>query len=181
MRQLVYTIYTTTNNYSFSLCWKEYLVKHQKGSKYYDQVCFKFFVLHLISLLKAPILENSQFLVEISFIFLKKRRKWTSKAFNTKFTPRWKGRKSSYQVKKLWSLLCKFFTQILDSNYIAGLRYTKIVKQTKFQGLWGELEAQYCFQRHSWLKHIRKTLVLELNSALREKLNFIFWTVLRMY
>ena len=30
-----------------------------------------------------------------------------------------------------------------------GLRVTKIVKEMKFKGVWGELEAKKCFQRQS--------------------------------
>ena len=58
------------------------------------------------------------------------------------------------------SRLCKFVTLILDDNYVKGLRVTKIVKQIKFEGAWGKLEAKYCFQRQSWPKYMRQTLVL---------------------
>ena len=51
------------------------------------------------------------------------------------------------------------------------------MKQIKFEGAWGKLEAKYCFQRQSWPKYMRQTLVLVWNSALREKFNFNFWAV----
>ena len=39
-----------------------------------------------------------------------------------------------------------------------GLRVTKIVKEIKFEGVWGELEAKKCFQRQSFPKYWRQTL-----------------------
>ena len=43
------------------------------------------------------------------------------------------------------------------SNLRLKLRVTKIVKQTNFEGVWGELEGKYCFQRKSWPKYMRQT------------------------
>ena len=40
-----------------------------------------------------------------------------------------------------------------------GLRVTKIVKEIRFVGVWGELEAKKCFQRQSFTKYLRLTLV----------------------
>ena len=49
--------------------------------------------------------------------------------------------------------------------YVKALRVTKIVEQTKFAVAWCNIEAKYCFQRQSWPKYMRKTLVLAWNSA----------------
>ena len=73
----------------------------------------------------------------------------TSKPFSTKFGPQGKQRKSTYQVKQILLLLRMLVTLILHENYVKGLRVAKIVKQIKFKGHWGELEAKYCFQRQS--------------------------------
>ena len=54
------------------------------------------------------------------------------------------------------------------------LRVTEIVKEIKFEGVWDELETQKCFQRQSFTKYVRLTLVSMSNSALREKFNFCF-------
>ena len=54
------------------------------------------------------------------------------------------------------------------------LRVTEIVKEIKFEGVWGGLETQKCFQRQSFTKYLRLTLVSMSNSALREKFNFCF-------
>ena len=40
-----------------------------------------------------------------------------------------------------------------------GFRVTKIVKEIKFEEVWGEFEAKKCFQRHSFTKYFRLTLV----------------------
>ena len=39
------------------------------------------------------------------------------------------------------------------------LRVTKIVKEIKFEGVWGDLESKKCFQRQSFTKYLRVTLV----------------------
>ena len=177
MRKLVYTTFITNNHDSFHLWWNENLVKHWKVSKYYDQDCLKNFLLDLMSLLGVPIFLKSHFLAEIHFIFLKTHPRYNFKGFQYKIWIQWKDRKSSYQVKQILSLPCKFATPILDEKYVKSLRITKIVKQIKFEGDCGELEAKYCFQRQSWPKHMRQTLVLVRNSTLREKFNFNFWIV----
>ena len=82
-----------------------------------------------MSSLRVPIFENSKFVAETYFIFLK-----TSARSNFKYF--------QYQI---WTSV----TLILDWNYVKGLRPTKIVKQIKFEGAWGELEAKYYFQRQS--------------------------------
>ena len=64
-----------TNNHDFFHLWgKKNLVKHQKVSKCYDQDCLKNFLLHFMSSLRAPIFENSNFVIEICLIFLKTSR-----------------------------------------------------------------------------------------------------------
>ena len=35
------------------------------------------------------------------------------------------------------------------------IRVTKIVKEIKFEGVWGELEAKRCLQRQSFTKYLR--------------------------
>ena len=59
-----------------------------------------------MSLLTASVVKKSHYLAGIYFIFLKKVIGQTSKAFNTKFGPQWKDRKSSYQVRQIFALLC---------------------------------------------------------------------------
>ena len=55
-----------------------------------------------------------------------------------------------------------------------GLKVTKTAKEIKFERVWGDLEAKYCFQRQSFTKYLRPTLVLIQNRALLEKFNFYF-------
>ena len=40
-----------------------------------------------------------------------------------------------------------------------GLRVTKIVKEIKSEGVWGELEAKKYFKRQPFTKYLRLTLV----------------------
>ena len=57
---------------------------------------------------------------------------------------------------------------------MTGLIFTKIVKEIKFEIIWGKLEAKNYFQRQSFTKYLRLTLVSMLSSALCEKFNFSF-------
>ena len=98
----------------------------------------------------------------------------TSKSFNTKFGPQWTDLKSSYQLNQFLWRLCKFVTLNLNENYVKSLRVTKIMKEIKFEGDWGELEAKYFFQMQSLPKYMRQTLVLVWNSAIRLKFSFNF-------
>ena len=71
MRQLVYTMFITSNHASFNLSGKENLVKHQKVSKHYENDCLQNFLLLCMSLLTAPVIKNGHIYTGISFIFLK--------------------------------------------------------------------------------------------------------------
>ena len=65
-----------------------------------------------MSLLTALIVKNSHILGRIYFIFLKNILNQTWKAFNTKFGPQWKDRKSSYQVRQVLAVFCKLVALI---------------------------------------------------------------------
>ena len=65
-----------------------------------------------------------------------------------------------------------------------SLRGTKIVKEIKFEEVWGELETKKNIQRQSFTKYLRLTLVSISNSALRTKfasINKIFILAGRLY
>ena len=49
-----------------------------------------------------------------------------------------------------------------------------MVKATRSGGVWGEIEAINRFQRQSFTKYLRVTLVFMPNSALRDKFSFGF-------
>ena len=53
----------------------------------------------------------------------------------------------------LLALFCKLVALILGKNCVKSLRVPKTVKQIKFKGVWGELEAKNCFQIQSWSKY----------------------------
>ena len=124
--------------------------------KNYEHDCLQNSVLLFVSFLTALIVENSQILAKIFFIFLKNVLDQTWKAFNTKFGRQWKDREK---------------TIFICFNFRLGLcqrRVTKIVKQIKFEGVWGELEARGCFQRQSFTEYLRQTLDFVWNCGLRE-------------
>ena len=56
-----------------SLWWEETLLEYQNFSKDYDHACLQNFLLFFMSLLTTSIAKKSGILVEIYFIFLKKR------------------------------------------------------------------------------------------------------------
>ena len=47
-----------------------------------------------------------------------------------------------------------------------NLKVTEIVNEIKFERVWAELEAKNCFQRQSFIKYLRETLVFMLNGML---------------
>ena len=51
---------------------------------------------------------------------------WNSS--NTKFWPKWKDRKSSYQVSQILVIFSNLIALILGWNNVKGLRVTKIFK-----------------------------------------------------
>ena len=52
-----------------------------------------------------------------------------------------------------------------------GLRINKTVKEIKFEVVCGELETQKYFQRHSFTKYSRLTLIFKLESLLISEFN----------
>ena len=56
------------------------------------------------------------------------------------------------------SLLATLITK--DSYAVAVLcqRFTTIVKQVKFEGVWGNSEARKCFQKQLFTKYLKQTL-----------------------
>ena len=54
------------------------------------------------------------------------------------------------------------------------LRVAKMIKEIKFEGVWGKLEARKGFQSQSFTKYLGLTKVFRSNSALQEKFNFCF-------
>ena len=55
-----------------------------------------------------------------------------------------------------------------------GLRVTKIVKEIKFEGVWGELKAKKLFPETIIHKIFETNSSFHVNYALREKFNFCF-------
>ena len=140
-------MFITHNRASFHLWWKEILEKHQNVSIYYFHDCLKNSLWLFMSFLTAPVVKNSHIKAGIYFIFLKNILRPTSKSFNTKFQPQQKDGNSSYQVRQILTLFYNLVALILDWNCVKGYRVTKIVKQIKFDGVWGKLAAKLCFQR----------------------------------
>ena len=77
--------------------------------KYYEHDCLQNFLLLFMSLLTALIVENSQILAEIYFIFLN-----MLKVLNTKFRPHRKDRVTSFQIRQILVLFSKLVALILD-------------------------------------------------------------------
>ena len=112
-----------------------------------------------MSLLKVKFLKNIHIYARIYLIFLKNVLKQTLNSFYNKFKPQWKDLKSSYQVR---SILVPFYNSdalILGLNSVKGLRVTKTVKEITFEGVWGELESKSGFQKQSFTKYFRLTVV----------------------
>ena len=69
----------------------------------------------------------------------------------------------------LWPLLLKV------------LHYIEQIRAFHEKNYWTFGHIKVLHNLQSWPKYMRQTLVLVWNSALREKFNFNFWTVFRLY
>ena len=163
-----------SNNYaSFHLRWKENLVKYQKASKYYDYDCLRNLLLLFVSLLTATIVKNSYIFARIYFIFLKK-------------CPRPNLRLIEKIGKVIMQKKLSTFLQISCSNSrlncVKNLRVTKTPKPSiKFEGTWGNVVTKICFQRQSWTKYLRQTLVFIWNTTQQDEFNYYFLWVFFWY
>ena len=83
-------------------------------------VAYKIFVLLFVFSLTVPVVKNSHILTRIYFVFLKIRPKTNFKLF--------------FQILSLLNL---------GQNCVNDLSVTKIIKEIKFRGVWGELKAKY--------------------------------------
>ena len=54
------------------------------------------------------------------------------------------------------------------------MRVTKIAKQIKFKGVWGELAPAIGFEKQPVAKYLKLTLVFMWSSTLRESFDFRF-------
>ena len=89
---------------------------------------------------------------------------------------------SSYQLRQVLANFCKLVTLILAYNCVKGLRVTKIVKQIKFEGVWGESSIlrgkDWCFTQFStgiasWLLLMFLTWLLNQLSSLHSIISTI--------
>ena len=141
----------------FKLRWKETLLIYKNSRNFMNMAVRNFF---FKSLLTALIVENSHNLIEIYFIFLTKRQ--------------WEGWKSSSSSTTFSTYICKISCSNVTLKLGQSLSVTKIFKQIKLEGVWGNLEARTFIQRQSLIKYLRRTLLFMQNSALRQMFNFRF-------
>ena len=159
---------------SFHLCWKEYLVKDRKVSKYYEIGSLQTIFLLFMFFITTNFVENSHSYSRIFFIFLKTGLNQTWNAFNTKFGRQWKDRKRSYRVSETFAHFCNLIAPNFALNSVKSLRVSKIVTKNNFKWVWQELESKKCFQRQSVTKYLRLTLVSMWKRTPGEKFNRYF-------
>ena len=63
---------------------------------------------------------------------------------------------SIYQVRQIFALFYNLIALTLGSNSVKDLRITKIAKEIKFEGVFGELESKQSFKRESDTKYLRR-------------------------
>ena len=110
------------------------------------RIVWKIFFCFLCLNYQLKLLRTVIFLAEIYFIFLESVVHQTSKAFNTKFGPQWKDRKTSSKVKQILAPFCKLVALILGQNYIKVLRVSKCVKQIIFERVWWRVWSKKLFE-----------------------------------
>ena len=60
-----------------------------------------------------------------------------------------------------WTVQIDFLSMDIHLLPNSCLELPNIVRQIKFKGAWGKLEAKICLQRQPWTKYLRETLVLK--------------------
>ena len=133
------------------------MVKDQKVSKYYENDCLRNILLLFISLLTA-LTVKSHVQAEIYFIFLKNVLNKVESVSKPNFDLSEKIGKA-VTCKGNFSTFSNLVALILGQSCVKGYRVIKTDKEIKLEGVWGELEAKNCFQRQSFTKYSRQTLV----------------------
>ena len=151
-------MFITNNHALFHLRW------NKKVLKYYVHDCLWNFLLFFMFLLTAQIVTN--------FTFLKKCPGANLKLFRYQLWTSVKRSVKHLSSNTTFSTFCNLVALILNWNCLKNLIVSKIVQKIKFEGDRGELEAKACFQRQSWTKYIRQTLVFMRNSTIWENFNF---------
>ena len=103
----------------------------------------------------ASVVKNSHILAGIYFIFLKNVLDQAWKVFNAKFGPQQKDRGSSYQVRQILALFYKLVAPILGFKCVKDLRFAKVIKQIKFEGVWGKLKVFHKIFEKSSSFHVK--------------------------
>ena len=116
------------------------------------------------------------FRLEFTLSFEENVPKLTWKSFNTKFPIQENTQKCNDQLRQSSAISSNWVFLVLGYNSVNSLRVTKIFKEIIFEGVCGNLEPKTRFQRQSVTKYLRLTLVFAWNSALRDKLNFFFYS-----
>ena len=119
-----------------------------------------------MSLLTYWIVKNSHILAGTYFIFLKNVLYQTWKAFKAKFGPQWKDRESKYQVRQILTLFCELVAKVKTMSEVLQLQKSWNKSNLKESG--DGVGAGNCFQRQSFTKYLRQTLVF------MEKFSFCF-------
>ena len=130
-----------------------------------------------MSLIIAKFVETIHIYARIYFTLLKNVLKQTWNSFNTKFGPRWKNGKLTYQLRQILAIFSNLMSLYLGSNSVKDVTVTQILKEVNFKRVWGNLESKTGFQRQQVTKYLRLTQVFTRNSALLEKFSLYFLRV----
>ena len=65
----------------------------------------------------------------------------------------------SEKIRRSFALFCNLIALTLGLKNVKGLRVTTIVKEIKFERVWGTVELKKRFQRQPFTKYFRLTLV----------------------
>ena len=99
-----------------------------------------------MSLLTAPIVENSHNYFGIYFIFLKERSRQNLKAFYDHISSSLKRPEKMLLSKRHFSIFLQIRRSNFSYNCVKRLKIIKIIRKVKFKEVWGEIEAKNNFQ-----------------------------------
>ena len=174
-------MFITNNHDSVHLCWKQNLVKHQKVSKYYVHDCPPIFFLLFMFSKTALIVNNSLILAAIYFIFLKIFLHQTLESFDSECGPQWKDWSSSYPSKtKISTLLMLSFSNLKLEVCKKPYSYQNCPQNDIWRVLW-QVRSRNHFQRQSWTKYKKQTLVLMCNNPMPVSFDLFSYTIKKCF
>ena len=129
-----------------------------------------------LSLLTALIIKNSRILAEIYFILLRKRPRPNLKGFQYQtWTSVNRAEKQLSSKTNLSAFIANYLLKCQVKSSVKGLRFTKIVKQIKLEGVLGQVRSKKMFPETIIHRVIETNSSSHVKQCTMGKVQFLFF------